>query len=334
MKKKRLMVPMTFKKPYDRYDKWKEQYYFHEKPKDKEIKYLDIRKSKESEILSAELQNLDVERDILDDFTIVLVGRRRSGKSFAARHILHKLSHRYPCGVVITGTKLNKFWNAHIPKEFIHDVENMDNVLSRIFYRQRKIIEMNLNIDPRMFIILDDVLGEKYNVRFSKILTKVFTEGRHHRILTIITTQDPRGIPPDLRENTDLAIIFRQATYGRTEAVCKDYVDYIIHKNTREEFLHLHTGRVDEKGNNLDESQYSEMELEKFRPQTLCVLQSRVTNNLYSIFKKFIAGDPGTFYLGVKEYWRALHTGNYKILLSDKKHLSKKMYNYVARRKN
>lgn len=126
-----------------------------------------------------------------------------------ARWLMYHLRHRFPAGIVITGTKLNDFWAEVVPQEFIHDVEDIDAVLDRVYARQAFIIQnAHLGIDPRFFVILDDVLKEKYKVRFSKALSRAFTgihffqisvilhtntlDGRHYKVFTLITTQDPR----------------------------------------------------------------------------------------------------------------------------------------------
>jgi hypothetical protein len=134
-------------------------------------------------LLNINLKPLDIEQDILDDFTCVLIGRRRSGKSFMARWLMYHLRHRFPCGIVITGTKLNDFWSALIPKEFIHDVENIEVVLDNVYKRQEFLISHpELGIDHRFFIILDDVLKDKFKLRFSKALSRAFTDGRHYKV--------------------------------------------------------------------------------------------------------------------------------------------------------
>ena len=111
----------------------------------------------QEDILNVNLKPLDIEMDILDDFTVVLIGRRRSGKSFLARWLMYHLRNRFPAGVVITGTKLNDFWCVLVPKEFIHDVENISTVLENVYKRQEFLISHpELGIDHRLFIILDD----------------------------------------------------------------------------------------------------------------------------------------------------------------------------------
>lgn len=260
------------------------------------------------DLLQMPLPVLDIEKDVMDDFTVVIAGRRRSGKSWVARWIMYNLRSRFPCGVVITGTKLNDFWAKYVPEEFIHNVEDIDLVLDKVYKRQEFIItHPELGIDPRMFIVLDDVLKEKYKIRFSKALSRAFTDGRHHKVFTLITTQDPKGIPPDLRENTDLCVIFRQFQRGRKEAVCEEYLDYIEDKKQRYDFLWNHTGYIDKKT--------GEPTLEEDGvPVAICVIQARLSDDLQQIFKKIAAEDPGDFILGDTGYWKAMETGRWKVL--------------------
>jgi len=266
----------------------------------------------QSQILSMPLQPLDIEKDVLDDFTVVLIGRRRSGKTWCARFLMYHLRFRFPFGVVITGTKQNKFWSDYVPEEWIHDIEDMNEVLPLVFRRQAFLKDHpELEIDHRMFLILDDVLRDKYVIRFSKALSTCFTDGRHHDIMTLITVQDPRGIPPDLRENTDLALIFRIYQKGRKQIVCEDYLDYIDNKDDRMKFLWQHTGKIDKNGKPLEEENLTEEEIEKGIPLALCVLQSRLTNNLQNIFKRMASEDPGEFTLGDPKYWKAALDGRW-----------------------
>lgn len=171
---------------------------------------------------------LDVEKDILDDFTVVLIGRRRSGKTWLARWMAYHLRYRFPFGIVITGTKLNNFWSQYVPDEFIYDVVDIEHVLDRVYARQAWInANPQLGIDPRMFIILDDVMANKYTTRFSKQLSEAFTNGRHNDVFTLVILQDAKGIPPDLRENTDLCVSFRVYEGGRKEVIYKEWLSYI-----------------------------------------------------------------------------------------------------------
>lgn len=285
----------------------------------KERKRIDVKKFKGvveniPDYLPSKLQYpiLDIERDILDDFTITVMGRRRSGKTFFVRWLLYHLRFRIPCFIVITGTKLNNYWAQYIPDEFIFDISEMNKVICYVFERQKFLLaHPELGIDPRIGLILDDVMKDKYKVRASAELSSCFTDGRHYKIMLIITAQDPRGIPPDLRENTDLAVIFRMLQRGRKEAVAEDFLDYIEDKEDRFEFIWEQTRNIDLDGNVLD---VSTGDITKEIPQAFGVLQAKHSNNIYDVFKKIIAHDPGEFVLGDERFWKAMKDGNWKSL--------------------
>jgi len=260
-------LPIIGGPEYRFYPDWKDRGYYSDQFKSKlqnsvagSEKYLSINDQGTSfDTTNIPLKTYDIEKDTLDDFTMVFIGRRRSGKSWMARWVIYHLRHRYPCGIVITGTQLNNFWAQYVPKEFIHSVKDMNMVLDNVFQRQTFLKQHpELGIDPRMFVILDDVMGDKYRVRFSKQLSTAFTDGRHYGILTLITTQDPMGIPPALRENTDVAFCFRQFTHNRKEALSRNYLSYISDKNDRLQFLWNKTKRINPDGSILDQEKSTE----------------------------------------------------------------------------
>ena len=80
-------------------------------------------------------------KSILPDSTILILGRRRSGKSFLARDIFfhHK---NIPSGVIFSGTEeASPFFGDFIPDCFIHseyDPELVDTIMNR---QKRKIRE-------------------------------------------------------------------------------------------------------------------------------------------------------------------------------------------------
>lgn len=256
---------------------------------------------------------LDIEKDVLDDFTTVIIGRRRSGKTWVMRWMLYHLRHRFKFGIVITGTKLNNFWSQYVPEEFIFDIENIQECMDMVFARQTMLLQRpDLKIDPRMFLILDDVMGDKYKIRFSIALSKCFTNGRHYAISTFITCQDPKGVGPDLRENTDMCVLFRQYSGGRKKTVEEEWMSYLP-KNMRQNFFWHNTGYFDPETAELFTEDYDteDSKVAKMIPQAIAVCQGRGTDCLQKIFKKVIAEDPGVFALGDPKYYKACVTGNY-----------------------
>ena len=83
----------------------------------------------------------------------------------------------------------------------------LDDVLKQI----KKDLESfkKSNIDPRAFVILDDCLFDDKWTR-DKMMRLLFMNGRHWKIMLIITMQYPLGIPPTLRTNIDYVFILRE----------------------------------------------------------------------------------------------------------------------------
>ena len=161
---------------------------------------------------------------------IVLIGRRDTGKSFLVRDLLY-YHQDIPIGTVISGTEEgNGFYGSMIPKLFIHDEYNtaiVENVLKRqrgVLKQMKKEIESykRTTIDPRTFLILDDCL---YDSSWSKdkMMRLLFMNGRHWKIMCIITMQYPLGIPPNLRTNIDYVFILREPYITNRKRIYENY---------------------------------------------------------------------------------------------------------------
>jgi hypothetical protein len=161
---------------------------------------------------------------------IVLIGRRDTGKSFLVRDLLY-YQQEIPLGTVISGTEEgNGFYGKHVPKLFIHNEYNtviIENILKRqkqVLKQMNKDIEMykRSTIDPRTFVILDDCL---YDASWSKdkMMRMLFMNGRHWKVMLIITMQYPLGIPPNLRTNIDYVFILREPYIANRKRIYENY---------------------------------------------------------------------------------------------------------------
>ena len=161
---------------------------------------------------------------------IVLIGRRDTGKSFLVRDLLF-YHQDIPIGTVISGTEAgNGFYSSHVPKLFIHDEYNQV-IIENILKRQRHVLKevkkqldsyKKSNIDPRAFVILDDCLFDDKWTR-DKMMRLLFMNGRHWKIMLIITMQYPLGIPPVLRTNIDYVFILREPYIANRRRIYENY---------------------------------------------------------------------------------------------------------------
>jgi hypothetical protein len=77
-------------------------------------------------------------------------------------------------------------------------------------------------IDPRAFVILDDCLYDATWTR-DKMMRLLFMNGRHWKIMLIITMQYPLGIPPTLRTNIDYVFILRENYIANRKRIYENY---------------------------------------------------------------------------------------------------------------
>lgn len=185
--------------------------------------------------MTLELKKFDMKRiTFLKDENkgpvIVLIGRRDTGKSYLVRDLLYH--HRdIPIGTVISGTEAgNGFYASHIPKLFIHD-EYSSGIIENILKRQKSVMkEVNKQIqmyksskiDPRTFVILDDCLYDNSWAK-DKLMRLLFMNGRHWKVLLILTMQYPLGILPNLRTNIDYVFILREPYIANRKRIYENY---------------------------------------------------------------------------------------------------------------
>ena len=157
---------------------------------------------------------------------IVLIGRRDTGKSFLVKDMLY-FHQDIPIGTVISGTEAgNGFYSEHVPKLFIHD-EYSSVLVENVLRRQKAALkQVNEEIKQyggsRTFIILDDCLYDQTWTR-DKLMRLLFMNGRHWKVMLIITMQYPLGVPPVLRTNIDYVFILREPVLTNRKRIWENY---------------------------------------------------------------------------------------------------------------
>jgi hypothetical protein len=169
------------------------------------------------------LKRFDI-NEIKHDKVVVLIGKRDTGKSFLVKDLLFN-HNNIPVGQVISGTEAaNQFYGSIVPKIFIHG-EYKAEIISNMLKRQKLAIEklrLNPNIDPRAFLILDDCLYDNTWIKNPDVRS-LFMNGRHYKILFILTMQYALGIPPNLRTNIDYVFILRENYVSNRKRLYEHY---------------------------------------------------------------------------------------------------------------
>ena len=186
--------------------------------------------SSELSLRKFNMKAIDFPPDKAKGPVIVLIGRRDTGKSFLVRDLLY-YHQDIPIGTVISGTEAgNGFYGSIVPKLFIHN-EYTSAIIEQILKRQKMVLKaikknekhgIRQQIDPRAFVILDDCL---YDNSWSKdkVMRLLFMNGRHWKIMLVITMQYPLGVPPNLRTNIDYVFILREPYFSNRKRIYENY---------------------------------------------------------------------------------------------------------------
>ena len=221
---------------------------------------------------------------------IVLIGRRDTGKSYLVKDLLY-YHQDIPAGTVISGTEAgNGFYGSIVPKAFIHEEYNT-SIIDNILRRQRKALKdikedikkyNKTNRDPRAFVIMDDCLYDQGWTR-DKLMRLLFMNGRHWKIMLIITMQYPLGIPPNLRTNIDYVFILREPYLTNRKRIWENYASMFP---TLEAFCAV----LDQTTENYE---------------CLVINNNSKSNDMRDMIFWYKAENHSDFKLGSKEYWIA-----------------------------
>ena len=240
------------------------------------------------ELKKFDMKNITFDPNKASGPVIVLIGRRDTGKSFLVRDLLY-YHQDIPIGTVISGTEAgNGFYGKLVPRLFIHDEYNTV-IIEKILKRQKIVIkEINKevaaygrsSIDARTFVILDDCLYDNRWAR-EKVMRLLFMNGRHWKIMLIITMQYPLGVPPNLRTNIDYTFILREPYLSNKKRIYENFAGMFP---TFESFCQV----MDQCTENYE---------------CLVVCNNTKSNKLEDQVFWYKADGHGDFRLGSKEFW-------------------------------
>ena len=181
------------------------------------------------DISSYQPREFDVTKVSPDSF-VVVVGKRRYGKSWWSQWLLSFIFYMFREVYVFTGTKHNGFWDAHVPEKRIYQKFQPD-IIDAILDQQRAIYERFLEgyddgTVPHVLVILDDVIDDA-SFKHQETLHRLAYAGRHYFMFVLLCTQDCKGIGPGLRGNADLIVLTYQTAKRNIESFAEDYCTFI-----------------------------------------------------------------------------------------------------------
>ena len=163
--------------------------------------------------------------DLPPNPSIVLAGKRRSGKNVLCRDIAYNYFRGKvkSCFVFSPTAEIAINGYDYIPFEFRYTEVDVD-VIERIMKRQEYLIRNNPKGDYRILCLIDDIIGTN-DAKQQKVIDRLFICARHYQIALIVSYQFlRRDFSPCQRDNVDIIFCFQQSNFDNKDALNKQYL--------------------------------------------------------------------------------------------------------------
>lgn len=153
--------------------------------------------------------------------TLVLIGKRNSGKTTTILNILHHFQHVFEFGYIFCGSTASEMaYKRHMPTSFVHNRVDTSTLKGIIQFQEKR--AANGTIKP-IFLCFDDL---NYNQKLlrSEDFFRVFANGRHYKIFFILSLQYAMGIGPNCRGNIDALILHKETVVQNQKKLFDGYV--------------------------------------------------------------------------------------------------------------
>jgi hypothetical protein len=151
---------------------------------------------------------------------IVVIGKPGTGKSSLIKDILFHKSKIFPTGIVMSGTEdSNSYYEKIFPPLFIYNDYREDVI--RDFIARQKIARHSLE-NPWSILLLDDCTDNPSIFR-NTVQQGLFKNGRHWKMLYILSLQYALDLPPVIRTNVDGVFLMRETSLNTREKLWKNY---------------------------------------------------------------------------------------------------------------
>ena len=149
--------------------------------------------------------------------TILLIGKRGTGKSVLLEDLLYHLRNKLDFGLAFSPTRdsLDMF-EKHMPSSWLHDQFNGAKIDQLCSMQRNSPKEKKRNL----LLVLDDMMADK-RVLKSVGIRDIFFNGRHEYITYISSQQYCLDMPPDLRSNIDYVFCLKDNILANKQRLWK-----------------------------------------------------------------------------------------------------------------
>ena len=165
---------------------------------------------------------------IASDATILIVGKRHTGKTTLTRDLMYNVKEKLDICVGMNPTEMgNHNLEFFTPKSLIFHEFNDEKIKHLLEWQKRSTANGKA---MRIGLVMDDCMSEttgsgakKKRVMGSQDIIKVFKLGRHLNLFYINCMQYIKDAPPEIRGNVDLLFAFGTTSGNEREKLWKEY---------------------------------------------------------------------------------------------------------------
>ena len=170
---------------------------------------------------------------------IFIIGKPGSGKSTLIKSLFYNKSQIVPVGVALSGTESETgFYKEFLPSAYVFDEYDQD-ALSNYIIRQKGARQHMKN--PWTMLIIDDCMDDP-TVFNKPPQPGLFKNGRHWKMLYIVSLQYALDVKPHIRSNIDGVFIFRESNVAIRKRLYENYAGIIPSFSLFEKIMDAITG--------------------------------------------------------------------------------------------
>tara|TARA_Y100000741_G_scaffold68666_1_gene49733 strand:- start:56 stop:904 length:849 start_codon:yes stop_codon:yes gene_type:complete len=137
--------------------------------------------------------------------TILLIGKRGTGKSVLLEDLLGAMRERVDFAMCFTPTQDSRdMFERHMPPSWVHGEFDEGKIDTLCSFQRTKQADRKRNV----LLVLDDMMADKRVLKSTK-MRDIFFNGRHEHVTYISSQQYCLDMPPDLRSNCDYVMVLK-----------------------------------------------------------------------------------------------------------------------------
>ena len=160
---------------------------------------------------------------------LVFIGKPGTGKSTLIESVLYSKKHIFPMAVAMSGTEdSNGFYGKILPQTFVYNELNEAKIED--FTKRQKLAKKHLK-NPWGVLIIDDLTDDP-KVFNRPLFHGIFKNGRHWKVMFILSLQYCMDIRPAIRNAIDGTFILRETNLKSRKALWENFAGCIPDFNT------------------------------------------------------------------------------------------------------